>query len=42
MTERTITFREAINEAMRLEMRRDPTVILFGEDVAGGATLSHM
>src|SRR5512136_693977 len=34
---RTLTFREAINEAMRLEMRRDPTVILMGEDVAGGA-----
>jgi pyruvate/2-oxoglutarate/acetoin dehydrogenase E1 component len=42
MATRTITFREAINEAMRLEMRRDPTVILFGEDVAGGATLAHM
>jgi pyruvate dehydrogenase E1 component beta subunit len=27
---------------MQLEMRRDPTVILFGEDVAGGATLPHM
>ena len=27
---------------MRLEMRRDPTVILMGEDVAGGATLPHM
>jgi pyruvate dehydrogenase E1 component beta subunit len=27
---------------MRLEMRRDPTVILMGEDVAGGATLDHM
>jgi pyruvate dehydrogenase E1 component beta subunit len=34
---RTITYREAINEAIRLEMRRDPTVILMGEDVAGGA-----
>jgi pyruvate/2-oxoglutarate/acetoin dehydrogenase E1 component len=42
MATRTITFREAINEAMRLEMRRDPTVILFGEDVAGGASLPHM
>lgn len=42
MATRTITFRDAVNEAMRLEMRRDPTVILFGEDVAGGATLSHM
>lgn len=39
---RTITFREAIIEAIRLEMRRDPTVILMGEDVAGGATLAHM
>jgi pyruvate/2-oxoglutarate/acetoin dehydrogenase E1 component len=35
---RTITYREAINEAIRLEMRRDPTVILMGEDVAGGAS----
>ena len=42
MTERRKTFREAINEALRLEMRRDPTVILFGEDVAGGATLPHL
>ena len=31
------TFREAINEALRLEMQRDPTVIVMGEDVAGGA-----
>ena len=42
MTTRTISFRDAINEAIRLEMRRDPTVILMGEDVAGGATLPHM
>ncbi len=42
MTIRTLTFREAINEAIRLEMRRDPTVILAGEDVAGGATLPHI
>lgn len=42
MATRKITFRDAINEAMRLEMRRDPTVILMGEDVAGGATLSHL
>ncbi|EED36389.1 acetoin:2,6-dichlorophenolindophenol oxidoreductase subunit beta [Luminiphilus syltensis NOR5-1B] len=31
-----MTMREAINHAMRLEMRRDPEVILIGEDVAGG------
>jgi pyruvate/2-oxoglutarate/acetoin dehydrogenase E1 component len=37
---RTATFREAINEALRLEMARDPEVILMGEDVAGGATVS--
>ncbi len=42
MTTRTLTFSEAINEAMRLEMRRDPTVILMGEDVAGGATIPHI
>src|SRR5258708_3008080 len=30
------SFREAINEALRLEMRRDPRVIGMGEDVAGG------
>ena len=30
------SFREALNEAMRLEMRRDPRVILIGEDIAGG------
>ncbi len=37
MTTRVISYREAINEAIRLEMRRDPTVVLMGEDVAGGA-----
>ncbi len=36
MTERMITYREAVNEALRQEMRRDPNVILIGEDVAGG------
>ena len=42
MAGRVITFREALNEAMRLEMRRDPTVIIMGEDVAGGARLPHV
>ncbi|HEX9342022.1 MAG TPA: alpha-ketoacid dehydrogenase subunit beta [Actinomycetota bacterium] len=36
---RTITFREAVNEALRQEMARDPDVVLLGEDVAGGATV---
>lgn len=30
------TYREAINEAIRLEMRRDCNIVLIGEDVAGG------
>ena len=42
MTTRTLTFLEAVNEAIRVEMRRDPTVILLGEDVAGGATVPHL
>src|SRR5687767_2356901 len=30
------SFRQAINEALRQEMQRDPRVVLIGEDVAGG------
>lgn len=30
------SFRQAINEALRQEMRRDPRVVLIGEDIAGG------
>lgn len=33
-TMRTIQFREALNEAMSEEMRRDPNVFLMGEEVA--------
>lgn len=39
---RMISIAQAINEALRLEMRRDPRVILMGEDVAGGANLEHL
>jgi pyruvate dehydrogenase E1 component beta subunit len=39
---RIISIAQAINEALRLEMRRDPRVILMGEDVAGGANLEHL
>ncbi|HLI09713.1 MAG TPA: alpha-ketoacid dehydrogenase subunit beta [Ktedonobacteraceae bacterium] len=37
---RQLTYAQAINEALRQEMRRDPRVILMGEDVAGGATVT--
>ena len=42
MQTKTVTVAEAVNEAIRLEMRRNPRVILMGEDVAGGATLEHL
>ena len=34
-----ITFMQAINEALAQELERDPTVVVFGEDNAGGAGL---
>ena len=34
---RKITFSQAINEALSQEMARDETVIVMGEDNAGGA-----
>ncbi|WP_055568008.1 alpha-ketoacid dehydrogenase subunit beta [Streptomyces atriruber] len=34
---RSISYREAINEALAQEMERDPSVIVMGEDNAGGA-----
>ena len=37
MADRELTYREALNEALRQEMRRDPTVIVMGEDIAGAA-----
>ncbi len=30
------TFRQALNEALRLEMRRDDGVVVIGEDITGG------
>src|SRR5947208_8664498 len=35
---RSITYQQAINEALAQEMERDPTVVVMGEDVAGGMT----
>jgi pyruvate dehydrogenase E1 component beta subunit len=34
---RTITFQKAINEALDQEMANDATVLLMGEDIAGGS-----
>ena len=39
---RTMTYGDAINDAIRVAMREDPTVILMGEDVAGGADVDHL
>jgi pyruvate dehydrogenase E1 component beta subunit len=39
---RQMTYQQAINEALRIAMREDPTVILLGEDVAGGAMIDHL
>tara|TARA_B100001245_G_scaffold56331_1_gene38367 strand:+ start:4550 stop:5578 length:1029 start_codon:yes stop_codon:yes gene_type:complete len=33
---RQISFIQAVNEALRQELERDPTVIVMGEDIAGG------
>src|SRR3954454_18455105 len=35
---RTLTFAQAVNEALAEEMRRDPTVFIIGEDVAEAGT----
>ena len=39
---RTMTYQEAITEALQIAMREDPTVILLGEDIAGGAMVDHL
>src|SRR5918997_1930721 len=39
---RTMTYQQAITEALRIAMREDPTVILLGEDIAGGAMIDHL
>src|SRR5438445_1509405 len=39
---RELSFGQAINEAIRQEMRREPTIVVMGEDVAGGAGRAHL
>lgn len=41
-TTRELSFGQAINEALRQEMARDPSVIVLGEDVAGAAGRAHL
>lgn len=36
MSERTLAFGQAVNEALHVAMASDPDVVLMGEDVAGG------
>ena len=33
---RQISYIQAINEALRQELERDPTVLVLGEHIAGG------
>jgi pyruvate dehydrogenase E1 component beta subunit len=39
---RELSFGPSINEALRQEMRRDPNVIVMGEDIAGAAGRAHL
>ena len=39
---REIQYRQAINEALRQEMERDESVIIMGEEIAGGAGREHL
>ena len=34
---RTLSMKDAVNEALDQEMERDPTVLMMGEDIVGGA-----
>lgn len=39
---RELSMSSALNEAIKLAMRKDDDVILMGEDVAGGANVDHL
>lgn len=39
---RQLTFSQAINDAIRGEMRRDSSIIVMGEDIAGAAGRAHL
>jgi pyruvate dehydrogenase E1 component beta subunit len=42
MTGRVLTFGQAVNEALRIAMTTDPTVILLGQDVVGGGERANV
>ena len=42
MTERNITYKDAISEALAITMRTDENVILLGEDLVGGMGKNNM
>src|SRR5688500_18219581 len=39
---RQMTYLQALNEALRIALAEDPTVVLMGEDIAGGAMVDHL
>lgn len=39
---REMTFSQALNEAIRVEMQRDDSVVVIGEDIAGAAGRAHL
>ena len=39
---RTMSMKDALNEALRIAMREDPNVILLGEDIAGGGFIANI
>jgi pyruvate dehydrogenase E1 component beta subunit len=41
-TARKLRYREAINEALTQEMERDSSIIIMGEEIAGGAGREHL
>ena len=42
INQRQLSMKQALNEALQQEMRRDKRVIILGEDVAGGAEVEHL
>src|SRR3972149_2355043 len=42
MATRELSYAQAVSEAIAQDMRRDPTIIIMGEDIAGGAGRAHL